>query len=129
MIEGKPGDPEAAVYSEGGYSTREQQCFEGTERDYKFLLRPECVYYPKMIIQQKNQEAVCRTVMMRKKNWKLILRTSGDNELYDLSEDPNEESNRYNDRSLSFLWDGMKNEMLKWFIETSDVVPQLPDLK
>lgn len=127
VMESGHGDSEAVIYAEGGYSIREQQCFEGTERDYKFLLRPDCVYFPKMTIQQEHQEAVCRTVMMRKKNWKLILRTSGDHELYDLSADPDEEANLYSELSLSLLRSEMKEEMLKWYIETSDVVPQFPD--
>lgn len=125
QVEGEAGDPERAVYAEGGYSVREQQCFEGTERDYSFLMREECLYYPKMVIQQERQEAVCRATMMRKGDWKLIIRTNEDHELYDLSRDPKEENNRYDDDDCLEIREKMKEEMLMWYIETSDVVPRL----
>ncbi len=61
LIDGEKETEDAVVYCEGGYDVREQQCFEiGTEQDYNFLMRPECIYYPKMLIQQERQECVSR---------------------------------------------------------------------
>lgn len=123
MLAGGSGDPDAAVYCEGGYDIREQQCFEGTERDYSFLMRKECHYYPKMIIQQEAQDHVCRGTMMRKGDWKIILRTNGEHELYQLAKDPNEEDNLYGQNEYEMITAQLEKEFLLWYIKTSDVVP------
>lgn len=127
LIDGEKETEDAVVYCEGGYDVREQQCFEGTERDYNFLMRPECIYYPKMLIQQERQECVCRGTMMRKKNWKLIVRTNGENELYNLEVDAKEEKNLYYNPNYKNIVCEMKNQMLDWYLQTSDVVPRLQE--
>lgn len=124
---GVPADitGEPAVFCEGGYDLREPQCFEGTERDYSFLLREDCVYYPKMMIQQEHGECVCRGTMMRCKNYKLIVRSNGENEFFDLSTDQYEEQNLYEKEEWKALIQQMEKEMLMWYIRTSDAVRPL----
>ena len=90
-------------------------------------MRPECIYYPKMLIQQESQECVCRGTMMRKKNWKLIVRTNGENELYNLEVDAKEEKNLYYNPNYKNIVCEMKNQMLDWYLQTSDVVPRLQE--
>ncbi len=125
QLEGAAGDLQAAVFCEGGYDLREPQCFEGTERDYSFLLKKNCVYYPKMMIQQEQGESVCRGTMMRRGPYKLIVRSNGENEFYDLSEDPLEERNSYRKARYQEKILEMEKEMLAWYVRTSDVVRPL----
>ena len=125
QLNGGEGDPDAAVYSEGGYDLREPQCFEGTERDYSFLLNERCVYYPKMMVQQKEGECVCRGTMMRKGHYKLIWRSNEEHEFFDLEKDPGELVNAYGDPEYAPVIAAMEKEMLLWYIKTADVVPQL----
>jgi hypothetical protein len=48
-------------------------------------------------------------------------------ELYDLQEDPQEMHNRIDDPALAALQSELKQRMLDFFLETSDVVPHTPD--
>ncbi len=123
QVSGAPGDPARTVYCEGGYDAREPHCFEGTP-SYAFLMRPGSIYYPKLIQQQREPESVCRTVMMRTKRYKLNIRTSGDNELYDMERDPMETNNVYAAPENRELVCSLQAAMLSWLIHTSDVVPR-----
>lgn len=125
QLEGAWGDEQAAVFCEGGYDLREPQCFEGTPRDYSFLLKEDCIYYPKMMIQQEQGECVCRGTMMRRGDYKLIIRSNGENEFFDLKNDTCEEINLYGDPAYEKIINEMEKDMLKWYIKTSDVVRPL----
>ncbi|MGI6326501.1 MAG: sulfatase-like hydrolase/transferase [Saccharofermentanales bacterium] len=124
QVEGAPGDPDRVVYCEGGYDTREPHCFEGTDVfPYTILNRPGTDYYPKMQQQQKEPDSVCRVIMQRDSRYKLTMRTNGENEFYDMLEDPREYYNLYNDPIYSRLINERTRRMLTWLIHTSDVVP------
>ena len=125
MLNGASGNENAAVFCEGGYDLREPQCFEGTERDYAFLLKENCIYYPKMLVQQEHGESVCRGTMMRQGHYKLILRSNGEHEFFDLKHDPMEEHNLYECIEYAPEIRRMEKEMLLWYIRTSDVVRRL----
>ena len=125
QLKGAAGNPEDAVFCEGGYDLREPQCFEGTERDYSFLLKKECVYYPKMRIQQEHGECVCRGTMMRRGQYKLTVRSNGENEFYDLVADPREEHNCYGAAAYAEEIRRMEMDMLVWYVRTSDAVRRL----
>lgn len=122
QVAGAPGDPSRAVYCEGGYDSREPHCFEGTAA-YAVLNKPGNMYYPKMAQQQNDPESVCRAVMMRDSQYKLCIRTSGDNELYDMQADPDELRNLYQETDYQPLIHEMQAKMLTFMIHTSDVVP------
>jgi len=122
QLEGAPGDPDRIVWCEGGYDTREPQCFEGGAWSAMFM-KPGAIYYPKMIQQQEIPESVCRTVMLREKRYKLNIRTNGEHELYDMLEDPQEYRNLYSDPACAGIISELREKMLLWMINTSDVVP------
>jgi len=48
-------------------------------------------------------------------------------ELYDLRADPRETRNLIDDPAYSEELAALKERMLDWYVETSDVVPQVPD--
>jgi choline-sulfatase len=124
---GASGDSARRVYCEGGYDIHEPHCFEGTKAYAHFMVK-DSVYYPKMIQQQEAPESVCRGTMIRNERYKLVIRTNGENELYDMLNDPDELKNLYYMPDMQGLINEMKNEMLLWYIHTSDVVPD-PDKK
>lgn len=126
QLEGEPGDTERVAYCEGGYDTREPYCFEpvcfiGTPLD-----RPQVEgtdYYPKCLQQQEKPETVCRVVMQRYQDWKIIIRTDNQNELYNMKEDPWETENLYGKNAYKEIQQTLTYKMLSWLIHTSDVVP------
>ena len=122
QVAGDSGNPDRIVWCEGGYDVREPHCFEGTG-GFSMFNKPGTIYYPKMTQQQKDPVSVCRGTMMRNARYKLNVRTSGDNELYDMAVDPTELHNLYYDPEYASVVTAMEKEMLIWLMRTSDVVP------
>ncbi len=126
QVEGAPGDAERAAYCEGGYDTHEPWCFEpecfkGTYLDHTQAEGTD--YYPKCLQQQQEPDTVCRVVMQRYRQWKLMVRTNGQNELYHMGEDPKETHNLYGLPEYAQIQQMLTQKMLDWLIHTSDVVP------
>lgn len=119
LMEGKEVSKDA-VFAEGGYDTHEPHCFEGRG---DFFDDKTNMYYPKGIQQQEHPESVCRTTMMRKGDYKIIVRTSDKSELYDLKNDPQELNNIYYNESYTRLVCELEREMNRWYISSSDIVP------
>lgn len=127
QLKGAPGDPKRAAFAEGGYDRHEPHCFEGYINRKDVLRTPEFIYYPKALQQQEHPDSTCRTTMIRTLEYKLVKRTSGENELYDLKEDPKELRNRYNRPEYSTVRAELESRMLDWYLKTSDVVPKKDD--
>lgn len=125
QLQGAPGDPERAVFAEGGYDRKEPHCFEGDPvRDSWFANKKEHIYYPKARQQQEQPESVSRAVMVRTGRYKLVARSDERSELYDLERDPGELSNRYDDPAYADIRGSLSNKLLDWYIRTSDIVPR-----
>lgn len=122
QLHGEPGDPSRAVFAEGGYDSHEPHCFEGRPESGGLFRDATHIYYPKGLQQQEHPESVCRSTMVRTSMFKLIRRTNGAHELYDLQSDPHELHNRYNDPALSDVRQALEARMLDWYVHTSDVV-------
>jgi choline-sulfatase len=122
QLQGKCGDPQRAVYAEGGYDSHEPHCFEGKPSD-GLLDQVDSIYYPKAKQQQDAPQSVCRSVMIRTATHKLIRRTSGENELYDLASDPQELVNLYGKPQVASQQLELTEQLLTWAIRTSDSVP------
>ena len=128
QIDGAAGDPDRVVYAEGGYDTREMQCFEllgpeGSAR--RKFMGPGSIYYPKFMHQEHQPESVCRAVMRRDSKYKIVLRTNGEHELYDMEADPLEYRNLYGNPAYEALFQELSNKTLLWLLHTSDVVPHV----
>ncbi len=124
QLAGAPGDPERAVYAEGGYDPHEPQCFEGTPgRQQDIGDNPKGIYYPKGRQQQEHPESVCRATMIRTRTHKLVRRTAGVHELYDLENDPQELRNVYDDPAYAAVRTQLLERMLDWYVHTADAVP------
>ncbi|RAU98098.1 sulfatase-like hydrolase/transferase [Paenibacillus sp. YN15] len=127
QLGGEPGDPHRAVFAEGGYDLHEPHCFEGFVGRGDQLRDPEFIYYPKALQQQEHPDSICRTVMIRTLTHKLVKRTSGEHELYDLQQDPKELENRYNQAEYAGIRAELESRLLEWYLKTSDVVPRDDD--
>ncbi len=122
QLGGAPGDPTRAVYAEGGYDPHEPHAFEG--RGNAGIFRDATsLYYPKGLQQQERPASVCRAVMLRTLDYKLVRRPLGVSELYDLRADPRELRNVYADPAYAVTRARLEAQMLDWTIRTADVVP------
>jgi len=122
QLSGAAGDPDRAVFAEGGYDPHEPHCFEGRANAAIFTDTTH-IYYPKGKQQQDAPESVCRATMMRTMDYKLVQRPLGVSELYDLRRDPLELNNVYGDPAYAGTRDAMLTELLDWYIRTADTVP------
>ncbi|HOU16230.1 MAG TPA: sulfatase-like hydrolase/transferase [Anaerolineae bacterium] len=122
QLRGAPGDPDRAVFAEGGYDPHEPHVFEGRANEIIFRDATN-IYYPKGRQQQEHPESVCRAVMLRTLDYKLVRRPLGVSELYDLRADPRELRNVYADSSYADIRAQMESGLLDWYIRTADVVP------
>lgn len=124
QCEGAAGDPDRAVFCEGGYNPNEPHCNEGMDRPgIRPRKSPDAIYYPKNIQQWDHPETVGRATMIRTMTHKLVKRSFGDHELYDLEKDPLELHNCYNDPAYREIRQQLESRMLAWYIDTSDAVP------
>ncbi|HOF88736.1 MAG TPA: DUF4976 domain-containing protein, partial [Armatimonadota bacterium] len=122
QLRGAAGDYARAVYCEGGYDTHEPHCFEGRTAD-GICRDVHAIYYPKGRQQQEAPESVCRATMIRTLTHKLVRRTNGEHELYDLVSDPLELANVYGQPACADIQRRLQEQMLDWYLHTSDVVP------
>lgn len=125
---GGKGDPDRAVFCEGGYDPCETHCNEGYPKPgTSFMQQKETIYYPKGLQQLEHPESVCRGVMIRTMTRKLILRSDGENELYDLCNDPCELHNVYDASAYEADRLMLSQRLLMWYLRTSDAVPLFED--
>lgn len=123
QLHGAPGDPDRAVFYEGGYARHEPHNFEGRANRDQFARSAEHIYYPKGRLQQDHPDSVGRVTMIRTATHKLIHRPTGIGELYDLVADPQELTNRHADPQYAEIRGQLERRMLDWLIQTSDVTP------
>ena len=61
--------------------------------------------------------------MLRTKDWKLVSRVNGRDELYDLRNDPQERRNLCGAEGSEAIATELKSKQLLWLMETADAVP------
>jgi len=125
QLQGASGDPDRAVFAEGGYDTHEPVCFEGNPETAQTTHRDGegQIYWPKCMQQQDQPESIRRCTMIRTLAHKLIYRPGGQSELYDLLADPREMTNLYGSSEYAQIQNDLSMRMLDWYVHTADVVP------
>ena len=129
QVEGASGDDSRVVYAEGGYDTREPQCFEDMGPEDSIIRKIMCegtIYYPKIMHEEKSPESICRAVMRKDDRYKIVVRTNGEHEMYDVRNDPKEYINLYHDAAYQQIFQKLCLKTLMWLVHTSDIVPR-PD--
>lgn len=129
QLKGATGDPDRAVFAEGGYDSFEPECFEGeSSRDSWAMHNTNSIYYPKLALQQSDPLSVCRSSMIRTSTHKLVRRpATNEHELYDLQADPLETVNRYHDPNYAGIRTELTERLCDWYVQTSDVTPHNDD--
>lgn len=114
------------VFTEGGRRPAEMQVSEiDSMRRHKD--QPANLYYPKLVVQVEDHAAHARVVMVRTLTHKLIVRMTGEDELYDLLADPQECDNRIDDPAYAAIRQELMNRLTRWYLETSDIAPRKTD--
>ena len=127
------GQPDArhrdAVFTEGGRLHAEAQA---SERESIAAGTPLGLYSPRIRLQVSEvgeggalphtKAAMCRT-----RHMKYVRRAYETDELYDLANDPGETRNLIADPAYRDAAAELRERLLTWYMETSDVVPMAPD--
>ncbi len=109
-----------AVFCEGGRIHGEEQAMENGHG-------PESKYWPRLDTQSSEGPEHTKACMIRMGNIKYIMRLYEQDELYNLDEDPMEINNLINDSSYKEIYLVMKERLLKYYMETTDFVPNKRD--
>jgi arylsulfatase A-like enzyme len=128
QLMGNTGNPNRAVFAEGGYDPHEPHCFEGRS-NARIFTDTNHIYYPKGLQQRERPESVCRATMIRTLEAKMVHRPLGVSELYDLRSDPMELHNVYDSPAYADMQKKMELDLLDWAIHTADVVPLREDAR
>lgn len=125
LLDGGPEDPEAMVSVENGFHVEESHCIEilGDDPNRTRNSRPDAPYYPQSKQMTEHPESMPRTLAARSATEKLFLRPRERGEFYDISSDPAEAHNLFDDPACSERIGRMKARVLDWHIIESDVVP------
>jgi arylsulfatase A-like enzyme len=114
-----------AVFCEGGRLIGERQAMELESRSSR---NPEGLYWPRISLQTSDERpwhtkaAMCRTA-----EYKYVRRLHEGDELYDLRDDPRETTNLIGDGRRAGAAAELRERMLRWYMETCDVVPNDAD--
>lgn len=124
ILEGKTDIHRDAVFCEGGRLHGETHCMEldsGSSQD------PEGLYWPRVNLQKNEGPEHTKAVMIRTKEYKYVKRLYEKDEFYDLIHDPKELYNRIDDPHMQKFIYPLKERLLRFYLETGDVVPHLTD--
>lgn len=115
-----PSQEFASIYAECGIGG----AFYGPEEEPEMDPVRDYDYAGPSILELNSVVHSGHTRMLRRDDWKLIFDSAGRGELYDLSKDPAELTNRYDDDQLSSVRETLLAELLQWTIRTEDEMPQ-----
>lgn len=113
-----------AVFCEGGRCHGERHCMEleSTSSSNKSGL-----LWPRVNLEKSEGPEHTKAVMVRTKTHKYVHRLYEQDELYDLKKDPMELNNVADRPEYRQLRSEMEKRLLRFFMETADVVPHTPD--
>ena len=109
------------VTCEGGRNPDEIHCDEFHAGGPKGT-SPFSPYWPRHMAQT-DPDAHAKGFMLRTKDWKLVSRVNGKDELYDLRADPKELHNVYGQEGTEGITADLKGKQLLWLMRTADAVP------
>jgi arylsulfatase A-like enzyme len=107
-----------AAFSEGGFRLDEEPLNERADHH---------PYALKASLQHERPELVGRAVAVRTADWTYVHRLYDSDELYDRRRDPHETTNLVDDPALADTRHDLRDQLLTWLVETSDVIPVRAD--
>ncbi len=123
LLSGEMEKHRDAVFCEGGRLHDEWHCVPIRASSQK----TKGLYGPRAGLQRSPGPEHTKAVMCRTEQFKYVRRLYEMDELYDLQADPAELHNRINDPALCAELARLKERMLTFYLETSDVVPHDAD--
>ena len=124
LVRGETDEHRDAVFSEGGRLHGETHCMELESTSSQ---KPTGFYWPRVNLQSSEGPEHTKAVMCRTRHCKYVYRLYEQDELYLLEEDPHELVNRIKDPECAELARTMKDRLLRFMVETADVVPHQLD--
>ena len=106
-----------AAFSEGGFSTRDEDRFE----------RGGGHYLKKGRLQHDDPESAGKATAIRTDRWTYVHRLYERDELYDRAADPFETTNLIDQPDHADVASSLRNRMLDWLVDTADVFPWAED--
>lgn len=126
VLRGEESAHRPFVFCEGGRLFGERQAME----DIKGLSDdPRNLYYPRLSVQCEETGAHTKAVMIRDERFKYVYRLYERDEFYDLERDGEEKQNLIDSPVYAQKIAAMKEEVLRFLVETCDTVPVLPDAR
>lgn len=122
IIKGETDIHKDAVFCEGGRLYDEKHAYGAYRFENKHEPKEEFAWWP-TYLEERSDPGPTIGVMVRNHKYKYIMRLYEDDELYDLSVDPQENNNLIDDSSKADVLSEMKDRLLKFYLETGSVVP------
>jgi len=113
------GAPREAAFAEGGFNASEEPLLETASFPYDL----------KAALQHDDPESVGRAIVARTAQWTYVYRLYEGAELYERSGDPGELDNLAGVARFADVEQAMRERVLRWSVETSDVIPWEPDAR
>ena len=120
VLAGETDEHRDAVFCEGGRLHEEEHCMEKASTSFQ---EPGGLYWPRMAMQYSEGPEHTKAVMCRTKDMKYVQRLYESDELYDLRQDPGETRNWIQEPAMVKKLAALKERLLKFYQETTDVVP------
>jgi arylsulfatase A-like enzyme len=124
VISGATDEHRDAAFCEGGRIRGETHCME---LESSSAQDPKGLYWPRIHLQSEEGPNHTKAVMCRTKDFKYVMRLYESDELYDLRSDPHELNNLIGNSEHRETIAAFKDRMLRFFLETGDIVPHDPD--
>lgn len=119
VIAGEKHEHRDAVFCEGGrlYGEKIWDQFHFEQHGH------ESLYWPPITALSEEEPCCTKATMCRTRDVKYVHRLYEQDELYDLRADPQESDNRIDDPALADILCGVKDRTMRFYLETSDVIP------
>lgn len=125
LIAGTTDAHRDAVFCEGGRRIGEIQAMECEDTNASSI---QGLYSPRLRLQITDDGVYhTKAAMCRTDTHKYVMRLYEQDELYDLVDDPLEERNVEGDPAYREILIQLKERMLRWYMETCDLVPRKTD--
>lgn len=124
LLAGETDEHRDAVFCEGGRRLGETQAMETESASSG----NDGLYSPRIRLQTTDEAPYhTKAAMCRTHTHKYVQRLYEQDELYDLVADPQEECNVIDDPAYKDTLALLKDRLLRWYMETADVVPRQTD--
>ncbi|MGC9450219.1 MAG: sulfatase-like hydrolase/transferase [Oceanipulchritudo sp.] len=122
MLAGAPG--KAAVFADGGHEPAMRARFNRPVWEEKGGRRVKSTE-GKQLTYRECPDAMAKCKMVRTGDWKLVIRETGGNELFNMREDPCEMENLYGDPRYDSVVMDLQLQLIEWTLRTDTDRPRL----